>query len=103
GNLYAHALRNPVRLIDPDGRKVRISPALRRSRDFMRFWRSFRATTEGRRILRSLDRRGLKVYLRASVPSVRDAKVGRGIRSQGASEAIVGGLDSSRLRRGQAA
>jgi RHS repeat-associated protein len=78
GNLYAYALRNPLKLIDPHGLEVVLSPVLRNSPVFMKAWKIFQGTKEGQRMLKALDATGTKVYLRASQPHVRDYYAGQG-------------------------
>src|SRR5690606_37416171 len=75
-NTYAYGLRNPVKYVDPNGMEVVLSKTLKSSPGFMKAWRIFKSTSEGKRILSSLEKRGEKVYIRASLPGVRDGKVG---------------------------
>ncbi len=79
-NLYSYAAGNPLRYVDLDGREIEISEVLRKDVPlFKKAWKLLESTNEGQRILKSLGGKDIKVYIRASLPDVKDAKVGKGI------------------------
>jgi RHS repeat-associated protein len=83
GNPYAYALRNPLKLVDPSGLEVVISPALRDTPAFMKAWKIFQGTKEGQRLLKALEATGTKIHLRASRADVRDYYAGQGTNDLG--------------------
>ena len=66
GNVYAYALRNPLKYVDPDGLDVVFSPVLRKAPGFKKVWGVFKETREGKRLLGSIKRSGHTVYIQAS-------------------------------------
>jgi RHS repeat-associated protein len=101
GNLYAYALRNPLRFVDPSGLEVVISPGLRSTPAFVKAWKIFEGTREGKRLIASLEAKGAKVYLRASKAGVRDAKVGKWTTALG--QEYTGPAEGKNLKEGEAA
>ncbi len=71
GNLYAHALRNPLRYIDPEGLEVSISPSLGADGDFKLGWQAFTASSTGRALLANIESRGGKIYIQGGDVVVR--------------------------------
>jgi RHS repeat-associated protein len=63
GNLYAHALRNPLKYTDPEGLEVRASNALQSDRLFQQGWRAFKATPTGQDLLKRIEKQGGKIFL----------------------------------------
>ena len=77
-NGYSYAAGNPLKYIDPDGREIVISKALRQTPGFMKAWKLFKSTHEGQRLIASLEKSGWTVHLRANLGG-RDGKVGYGL------------------------
>jgi RHS repeat-associated protein len=63
GNLYAYAARNPLKFIDPSGLEVVFTEEVMRSAEFRKALNLFAQTEEGNRILGSLNRSNVKVYV----------------------------------------
>ncbi len=63
GNLYAYALRNPLKYVDPAGLEVIIAKNLTDDQAFQKAWKLFEGTKEGQRLLKSLDQEGIKVSM----------------------------------------
>ena len=94
GNLYAYAVRNPLKYVDPSGLDVVYSKVLQNSPVFQEALSVFKATKEGQRILAHLEKPGFKVTLsagRALVPDIKTKKVREHL---GATWGFVGSRDS---------
>jgi RHS repeat-associated protein len=61
GNLYAHALRSPLKYIDPDGLEPEFSKALKSDPVFKEALKLVKGTAEGKRILESVEKSGARV------------------------------------------
>jgi RHS repeat-associated protein len=84
GNVYGYANGNPVKYIDLDGREIEVSDVLRKDVPlFKEALKLVGATDEGKRLLKSLSGKDFKIYMRASLPNVKDAKVGEGTSALG--------------------
>jgi RHS repeat-associated protein len=78
GNLYAHALRQPLKYVDPDGLEVVFSKSVSSDPNFKYAWKAFAATQRGQRVLKSLEHAKGRVYITDG--KVRGPKVtGKGI------------------------
>jgi RHS repeat-associated protein len=68
GHVYAHAMRQPLKYVDPDGLEptaVVFSKSLTNDPEFKHAWRAFAATREGQKRLQAIEWLGGKVYLTA--------------------------------------
>jgi RHS repeat-associated protein len=65
GNLYSHALRQPLKYIDPTGLEVAFSKALAANPTFKHAWRAFASTPKGQEVLELIEDMGGRVYLKS--------------------------------------
>ncbi len=65
GNLYAHALRNPLKYVDPQGLEVTVAQALKTDQTFKAGWTAFVQTARGKSLLESIERDGGSIILLA--------------------------------------
>lgn len=83
-NVYAYASGNPMKFVDLDGREIEVSDVLRKQVPlFKEALKLVAATDEGKRLLKSLSSKDFKIYMRASLPGVKDAKAGQGTSALG--------------------
>jgi RHS repeat-associated protein len=66
GNLYAYALRNPLKLVDPSGLDVTFAKELSNDKLVAEARALLGKTQEGQRILKSIDARGAVVHFDAA-------------------------------------
>ncbi len=65
GNLYAYALRQPLKYVDPEGLDVVFSPSLAKDPNFKYAWKAFASTKQAQMLLKRLSFQGGKVFLTA--------------------------------------
>jgi RHS repeat-associated protein len=64
GNLYGHALRNPLKYVDPSGREPELAEAAREDPNFQRVFAKYKGSPLGASLIQGIERHGAKILLR---------------------------------------
>ena len=99
-NVYAYALRNPLKNVDENGFDPKLSREFRKMKAFDRAWKAFVKTARGGQLVDRYGRHGRTLHIRAAYDGKRDRTTGRYGDDGGVVQTVV---EEARLKPGEAA